>query len=83
MHAVASIAYRRKYYKVNKTITVIDLKFNKIGDAGAVAFAESLKAMFLTGVLQVRATLFSWQCERAFTEDVLPPVAQQCWCVVP
>ena len=60
MHAVASIAYRRKYHKVNKTITMILLEYNMIGDAGAVALAESLKAMFVTCVLQVRSALFLW-----------------------
>ena len=57
---IASIAYRRKYHKVNKTITKIVLQYNKIGDAGAVALAESLKAMFVTCVLQVRSALFSF-----------------------
>ena len=33
---------------------------NKIGDGGAIALAESLKAMFVTCVLQVRTSLFLW-----------------------
>ena len=37
---IVSIAYRRKYHKVNKTITKIELFNNKIGDAGAVAFGR-------------------------------------------
>ena len=41
--------------KVNDTTTVMYLDRNTIGDAGAVALAESLKAMIVTCVLQVRA----------------------------
>ena len=47
-----------KYRKENGTITVMYLDYNKIGDEGAVALAESLKATFVTYVLQVRASLF-------------------------
>ena len=58
---IVSIAYRRKYHKVNKTITMIELYNNKIGDAGAVALAESLKATLVTCVLRVHVSLFLWQ----------------------
>ena len=40
----ASIGHRRKYHKVNKTVTEISLLKNNIGDAGAIALAESFKA---------------------------------------
>ena len=34
---------------------------NKIGDAGAIALAESVKATLVKCVLQVRVSLFFWQ----------------------
>ena len=45
------------FRKANGTITKIDLQCNKIGDKGAVALAECLKATLVTCVLQARATL--------------------------
>ena len=47
------------FRKGNDTITTIYLHQNKIGDAGAVALAESLKAMFVTCILHV--SMFLWQ----------------------
>ena len=43
--------------KANGTVTRIDLGCNEIGDKGAVALAECLKATLVTCVLQVRASL--------------------------
>ena len=58
---VAMIGLRSQIFrKANDTITKMDLWNNKIGDAGAAALAESLKAMFVTCVLQVRTSLFLW-----------------------
>ena len=48
------------FRKANGTITKIELGCNEIGDKGAVALAECLKATLVTCVLQVRASLFSW-----------------------
>ena len=45
------------FRKANGTITRIDLDGNKIGDKGAVALAECLKATLVTCVLQARASL--------------------------
>ena len=59
--AIIGFRFTRTYRKANDTITRMDLDENKIGDEGAMAFAESLKATLVTCVLQVRATLFSWQ----------------------
>ena len=50
-----------KFRKANGTITKLQLGSNEIGDEGAVALAESLKATLVTCVLQVRASLFFWQ----------------------
>ena len=47
------------FRKANGTITRIDLQYgNKIGDKGAAALAECLKATLVTCVLQARATVF-------------------------
>ena len=51
---------RHTFRKANDTITTMLLWNNEIGDAGAVALAESLKARIVTCVLQVRALLMSW-----------------------
>ena len=37
-----------KNYKVNSALTELNLWNNKVGDAGAVALAEALKAMAVT-----------------------------------
>ena len=47
-----------KFREANGTITLISLRDNKIGDEGAVALADSLKATLVTCVLQFRASLF-------------------------
>ena len=52
---------RHTFRKVNDTIAVMYLDRNTIGDAGAVALAESLKATLVTCVLQVCVSLFLWQ----------------------
>ena len=49
-----------KYHKANATITEIQLWGNDIGDGGAIALAESLKATLVMRFRPVRATLFSW-----------------------
>ena len=46
----------QKDHKVNKTITTMNLDENEIGDGGALALAEGLKAT----VCLVRAMLFVW-----------------------
>ena len=53
----ASTGHRRKYHKVNKTVTAITLQSNSIGDAGATALAESLKATLVMRFRLVRSTL--------------------------
>ena len=61
VQVVATIGLRSQIFrKANDTITEMYLFNNKIGDGGAIALAESLKAMFVTCVLQVRASLFLW-----------------------
>ena len=52
---------RHTFRKANDTITKLDLGSNEIGDAGACALADSLKATLVTCVLQVRVSLFLWQ----------------------
>ena len=43
----------------------MNLQSNNVGDVGATAIAESLKATLVTCVLQVRACVFPWQvCAR-------------------
>ena len=49
------------FRKANDTITTIYLHQNKIGDDGAVALAESLKATLVTCILQVHVSIFLWQ----------------------
>ena len=44
----ASIGHLRKYHEVNKTINEMDLCNNNIGDGGAIALGESLRAMLVT-----------------------------------
>ena len=53
----ASTGYHRKKHKVNKTTTETRLWQNNIGDGGAVALAESLKATLVMRFRPVRATL--------------------------
>ena len=54
--ALASTGW--KYHKANATITELNLAGNNIGDGGAIALAESLKATLLMGFRLVRAMLF-------------------------
>ena len=49
---------RRGNYKANTTLTVLNLRYNKVGDAGAVALAAALKATAVT-------------CTHEFREDAL------------
>ena len=53
----ATIGSLRKYHEAKKSITKISLEQNKIGDGGAIALAESLKATFLMSFRLVRAML--------------------------
>ena len=53
----ASTGHRRKYHKVNKTITKMYLWKNNIGDGGAIALAESLKATLVMRFRLVSSTL--------------------------
>ena len=58
-------AHTHTFRKANDTITTMSLESNNIGEAGATALAESLKATLVTCVLQVRASPFPWQvCAR-------------------
>ena len=54
----ASIGHLRKYHEANKTITRISLENNRIGDGGAIALAESLKATLLISFRSLCATFF-------------------------
>ena len=54
----ASSGHRRKYHKVNKTVTEMYLDENNIGDAGAIALAESFEATLVMRFRLVRSTLF-------------------------
>ena len=49
-----------KNHKANNTITGMTLLNNKIGDGGAIAMAESLKATLVMTFRLVRAALFLW-----------------------
>ena len=40
--------FHSKNYKVNSSLTELNLRHNKVGDAGAVALAEALKATVVT-----------------------------------
>ena len=55
----ASVGSLRKSHEANNSITEISLFENNIGDGGAIALAESLKATLLTCFL-VRAMLSVW-----------------------
>ena len=50
----------------------MNLFANKIGDGGAIALAESLKATLLISFRPVRAMCLCGQRERNLTRDVLP-----------
>ena len=54
--ALASTSW--KYHEANNTITVMYLSQNEIGDGGAIALAESLKATLLISFCSLCATLF-------------------------
>ena len=47
--------------KANSALTVLNLSINEVGDAGAVALAEALKAMVATCSHEVR-----WRRVRVF-----------------
>ena len=47
-----------KYHEANKTITEMSLSQNEIGDGGAIALAESLKATLLISFCSLCATQF-------------------------
>ena len=47
-------AYIFQNSKANSALAVLHLSFNKVGDAGAVALAEALKAMAVTCVHELR-----------------------------
>ena len=49
---------RRGNYKANRSLTKLYLEYNSVGDAGAVALAETLKATAVT-------------CTHEFREDAL------------
>ena len=56
----ASVGSLRKSHEANNSITEISLSKNNIGDGGAIALAESLKATLLTCFRLVRAMLSVW-----------------------
>ena len=55
-----------EYHEANKTITEMKLHKNEIGDGGAIALGESLRAMLVTCVFQMRASLFLWPVRTQF-----------------
>ena len=66
-----------RFRKANGTITKLVLERNKTGDAGASALAESLRATFVTCVLQIRASQFLWPVRTQFRRRRSATVAQQ------
>ena len=41
---LASVVAAVQYQKANRALTTLDLRYNDVGDGGAAAFAEALKA---------------------------------------
>ena len=49
-----------KYHKANRTITKLSLSSNQIGNGGALALAEALKATLATLLAPSANTLIFW-----------------------
>ena len=58
-----------KFRKANGTITELELQHNKIGDEGAVALADSLKATLVTCVLQGLRVTVLMASVRAYSQE--------------
>ena len=71
-------AHTHTFRKANDTITTTNLGNNTIGDAGAIALAESLKATLVTCVLQVRASLFPSRTHRRRSATCRATVLARC-----